>query len=253
MEFQKLILRMNLSEWSSLSEDLQRELVVKWSRENRDSHEYMDMAEEAARALKHELRFNGDVANVMVDGGAIICHLGPRWPIMELILDVCTLLPQHQMVENLPGRYCGFRVVQLNLREKMDSFLETLTFLMSELKGWGKADTLKWVDERQSEPLAESLSGGFFFTVLYDRGPVILAISVLVEVYKAEFQELRECDSIKLRNSILSVVSEAVIEAGSSEYYHPDRVKNIDWNSVRTEIKDLIEREKLLGETGEPK
>jgi hypothetical protein len=233
---------MNLSDWSSLSESQQHELIVKWYKTGK-SHDYLDMAEEASKVLKGELKFNVDVTNVRVGTGVNIHVEVPATRIDELILHVCTLLPEHQTIEGLCGRFCGFHVVQLNLGDRRNSFLKTLTCMMAELKGWTESDTLKWADERPVEPLNDSLSGGFLFVRVYDQGPVKLALSAIIDELKTKSSNVVGSDYIDLRNSMLSVMWDATREAGSLEFYHPDTVQKFDWGSVKIKINNLIERE----------
>jgi hypothetical protein len=147
-------------------------------------------------------------------------------------------------VKSLPARFYGFRVVQLNLGAKMDSFLKTLKFVTRELKGWTSADTLKWANENRNEPLKDSLSGGFFFVYVYDQGPVKLALSAIINELMKESPSMGGIDPIALCNSVQSVIWNATRKAGSVEFYHPDKVQNIDWESVRSKINDLIEYER---------
>lgn len=202
------------------------------------------MAEEAAEALKCELKSNLDVKNVRVGGGEYFEIEGQAIPFIELILNAFTLFQENRKMEGLPTRFLGFRVVQLNLGDKRDSFLKTLIFVTRELKGWTNADTLKRANEGRNEPLNDSLSGGFLVGPVYDKGPVMLALSVIIEEIRKESPSLAGIDPIDLRNSMLSVMREATRNAGSVEHDHPDTVQNFDWASVRAKINDLIERER---------
>lgn len=232
---------MDLSDWSSLPESLQRELVIKWYKEDSALYEYHSMAEKAAKVLKEELKLNADVKNVMVGAGEEL-GIGRPLPIRENILHVCTLLPGRRMIENLPARFLGFRVEQLNLKEKRDAFLETLTFVTDKLRGWTRSETIMRVDEHyRNEPLNDSLSGGFLFDIVYDKGPLDRALCVIALELK---KELPNVDVVNLRNRMTSVISEAITEAGSREYNHPNRAQNLDWDSVRIKINDIIKRER---------
>ena len=162
---------MNLNDWASLSDHQRHDLVTKWHT-NGQLDEYVDIAVAATKALKHELQHNLDVANVILGSNREIqCGKFPTH-FHELILQVCTVLPENRVADKIPANYCGFCVGQLNLREKRDEFLQTLKVVTKELKGWSESDTLKWANERPHESLIDSLSGGFFFTYVYEsKGP----------------------------------------------------------------------------------
>ena len=232
---------MNLNEWASLSDSQHKELIVQWY--HGQSSKHLELAEMAAAALKCEFNFIPDIKHVHVGGGADIHIEKSSVTLRELVLQVCTLLPEHQKIEKLPSVYFGFPVKLLNLKAKRDRFVKTLTFLAQELMGWSEVDILKWANERTVETLEDSLSGGYLFVVMYDKGPVKLACDAVLDNFFRVSQKALNNDRIDMRNSMLSIIWGAVKQTGSSELDHPDVAANLDWNVVKGEIGKLFDRE----------
>lgn len=233
---------MNLNDWATISENQQRELIIQWYKKDSEMWAYSDLAEKAAKALKIQLKEIPGITNIRPGGGEYILHDPPAEFLKELALYVCTLFPPNHKLEKLPSRFCGFRVEELNLKEKRDAFLKTFTFLMTELKGWNENDVFKWGNGRQNESLFDSLSGGFLLEVVHSRGPTTMAIELILDESIPDRRMPKNLDRIKLRNSILSVLWDAVKGTGSNELYYPDKAQNVDWPLVKRQIYQLIDQ-----------
>lgn len=231
---------MNLNEWSLLSEERQHALIVQWHKDGQWEN-YYSMASEAAGVLKDSLKSVPGITNVTVGRGRTLYFHERTTQISESVLCVCTNLPEYSKLEQVPSRICGFGVKQLNLGDKRDAFIKTFTFLLRELRGWNESDSLKWVNETSCEPLAESLVGGHLGLAVYSKGPVTLAISTLLNQETERSIKAAGNDPIAVRNEILSVIRDAIKQAGSIDFEHPDKVQNLDWTAVGKRINELIE------------
>jgi hypothetical protein len=224
---------MNLKEWASVPENRQNELIVKWQEEGK-WWDYEDMALLAARELRHELVSIPEVTNVNLGGQQIGTAHGVI-PVMALILNVCTLMPRPHVLKGVPSNFSGFRVEQVNLGPERDAFINTWKCLLRELKGWDESKTLKW-----AERYADALAGGPLCTAIYDRGPLKLAFSAIVDDEVRRNEALRGHDSSRLNNEMLSILRDATRLAGSTEFNHPDKAEGLNWDSVRKKIGDLL-------------
>jgi hypothetical protein len=221
---------MDLAEWTSIPEERQRELIIRWSKDDQ-WFEYEDMAHDAAAALRKELASIPEITNVEVGGGKVL-HVEPIVCVCELALNVCTLLPESSRLEQIPPRFEGFSVHQLNLGDKRESFLRTWKRLFKELKGWDERTTLAW-----AEKWDDALSGRQP-AAIYHYGPVKAALSSLVDAsVKAAAGDRLQSLYGDIRNVI-----ERTEDASSHRIAHPDTVESYDWGYVRRRIAELIEK-----------
>jgi hypothetical protein len=222
---------MNLTEWTSIPEERKRELITQWSKDNDKWFEYQDLADEAAAALKKELASVPAITNVEVGGGQVL-SADPIAPIRELTLNVCTLLSESNRLEQIPNRFAGFLVYQLNLGDKRESFLRTWKRLFKELKKWDEGKTVAWAEQWE-----EALSGRRP-SAIYHYGPVKMALSSLVdESVKAAAGDRLQHLYGDIRNAI-----ERTEDPGSQRIEYPDTVENYDWEYTRGRIAELIEK-----------
>ena len=197
------------------------------------------MAGKAAQSLGKKLKKIPEVTHVTIGSGEIIHWLAPGIPVLMLILRVCTSSPESQKIKNLPSRFGGFRVEQLNLGDKRDAFLATLKCCLKELKGWNETKTMKWVKQRD---LIDALQGGCLAGPVYSHGPVKEALACVLDERIRKAVKTAGNDFIYLRNDLLSVLWNAAKKANSSECDHLDKIKNYNWKVVRKNIKDVIEK-----------
>lgn len=220
---------MNLLEWASIPDERKRQLIVHWCKVG-DWGEYERMATEAAAALKKELASVLGISNVEVGGGQVLSS-NPMLPVRELALDVLTLLPIANRLEEVPNQFAGFSVRQVNLGDKRKSFLRTWTQLFKELKGWDESATLAWVEKWEDDLSGRRPSA------IYHYGPVKAALSSLVdERVKATMGDRLQSLYGKIRDVI-----ERTEDVTSMRIEHPDTVEDYDWGYVRRRIAELIE------------
>jgi hypothetical protein len=221
---------MDLVEWTSIPEERQRELIIRWSKDVDQWFEYQDMADKAAAGLRKELSAIPEITNVEVEGGKVL-HVEPTVCVCELALNVCTLLPESSRLEHIPSRFAGFSVHQLNLGDKRMSFLRTWKRLFQELKGWDERTTLIWAQKWD-----DALSGRRP-AAIYHYGPVKMALSSLVDenVKAAAGNRLQH-----LYNDIRNVI-ERTEDVSSQRIEHPDTVEKYDWGYVRRRLAELVE------------
>lgn len=221
---------MNPTEWTSIPEERKRELIIQWYRDDQWD-KYEDLATEAAAALKMQLASVCGITNVEIAGGQVL-HLEPPVQVRELVLNVCTLLPESNRLEQIPAGFGGFSVHQFNLGDKRESFLRTWKRLFKELRGWDERATLAWAEKWE-----EALSGRRP-SAIYHYGPVKMALSSLVD----DSVKAAAGDRVQHLYSDLRNVIERTENASSQRIEHPDMVENYDWGYVRRRIAELIEK-----------
>lgn len=156
---------MELAQWASMSRDQQRRQILDFHEADK-WEEYEELALRAADTLENELRTHPEVTSVQVEGVATLGVAKEIVSIPELGLHVCTLLSESARLDYLPTSFAGFRVRQLNLGDKRESFLRTWKRLFQELMGWDEKTTLKWAEKWE-----EALSGRRP-SAIYHYGPV---------------------------------------------------------------------------------
>jgi len=219
---------MDLNEWSSLPKERQRELTVQWYKSGQWD-DYENLALDAAKALRKALASVPEVTVVELGGGDIISVQEPMIHFRELVLNACTLLPESSRLGQIPSQFLGFQVQQVNLGDRVASFLRTWKRLFKELKGWNEQETINW-----AEQWMESLMGST--SPLYSWGPVKVAIPSLVD---GSVQRLAGNNLQNLYGEIRDVIWN--VEGGRvSAIQFPDTVEDYDWDSVRKKISELI-------------
>lgn len=212
-----------------MSAERQREFIRECSHDDAKWFEFEEMALTAAAALKRELQSNPAITNVQLGAGEIIDERppGPR----EIVLNVCTVLPDSQCLDQIPDRFAGFVVKQLNLGDKRAAYIKTWRRLFMELKGWDEVRIQKWIERWDDELSGRHLS------VIYHYGPVRTFIPELVDEITRR--------KVGSRLSLLYGEIENVIErggAGESNWtQHPDTLNAYDWENVRNQVSLLIE------------
>jgi hypothetical protein len=222
---------MDLLQWESTPGEQQRELIIQWSKDEDQWIEYQDMADQAAKALKRQLSSIVEITGVEVVGGNVL-HVEPMVCVRELVLEACTLLSETNHLEQIPNRFAGFPVHQLNLGDKRECFLRTWKRLFKELKGWDEKTTLTWAEQWE-----EALSGRRP-SAIYHYGPVKMALSSLVD----ETTKTKAGDRLQALYGEIRNVIERTEDAGSQRIEYSDAVENYDWEYTRRRIAELIEK-----------
>jgi hypothetical protein len=227
---------MKFTEWASTSLERQREIIVQLRDDGR-SGEYMDMAMEAAKALKIELVSIPEVTGVDIGGGRYlnVDPLNPMLNIRELTLIVYTLFRDSYRLNQIPSRFGGFIVEQLNLGAKRDSYIRTWIRLFKELRGWDESKTVGWAKQWD-----DALSGRTVTTsVMYEHGPVKVALPALIDRRTKEAAGAR----LQFLYQDIQKIVERIDEHDETERIeHPDTVENYDWEHVRKSMAESISR-----------
>jgi hypothetical protein len=216
---------MTLIQWSSTPETQQREIALQWNKEG-SWKSYEQLAQDAAQLLFEDLRHNPAVSAVQLGGGEMFSN-DPNNPLVEIVLNVCTVSPVPEKVKDCPARFKGFRVVHLDLGQKKKEFHKTWIVLFKELNGWSEEQTLIW-----AEKWNDSIEGRRPSDILH-AGPVDVALSDLVD----EDTRTRAGTKLqKLYNEIRSIIRRPTEGHGAQAYHHPDVVEDYNWHEVRRQI-----------------
>lgn len=223
--------RIKFDDWVTLPKERQRALIIKWARQERSDYE--GLALHAAALLKKELSSIPEVTNVDLTGGEVLHSGRPPDIIIEKNLNVLTLLPDSDRLEQIPTQFFGFDVQQENLFHQREAYLKTLKRLFKELKGWDEEKTLQW-----TEKWSEALSGRDPSLIIYEKGPVDRAVQALVDddVKKAAGDRLIDLH-LQLRGIIY--------RDGNLPWdltIHPDLIEDYDWALVRKEIAEATQK-----------
>jgi hypothetical protein len=223
---------MDPTEWASLPEANQRKLVRDWYMEGLWG-DYHLMAERAAHRLREELSSFVEVSNVVCGPGAEIQPLNAVGGIQELSLYVYTVLPESsRFKQQLPSRFAGFSVQQLDMQPHRDAYLNTWKRLFRELKGWNDDQTSRWAEQWIDALECRRLSA------IYGYSPLKVALPELVADI---IEDSAAVDLSPLYREIHSAIEEGVTKAGSNTYAHPDTMANYDWAETRRRFAGLIE------------
>jgi hypothetical protein len=217
---------MNLTEWAACSEETRHHLIGYW-RQGDQWHFYEKLAAEAATALKSKLNAIAEVKGVEVGSGDVLPVDDGR--ICELVLNVCTLLPEPAHLDQVPSHYSGFQVQQMHLGTRREAYLNTWKRLFRELRGWSDEKTLQW-----AERWRDSLS--LYPSQVYHYGAVKIALPTLVDdsIKKLAGDRLRLLE----REIFLTITHPKGV--ASETILHPDVVDDYDWNFVKNRINQLV-------------
>ncbi len=219
---------MKLAEWSKTDLKTQRKLIIRWSKANRGCHS--EIALRASFELKKQLAAISEVTNVRTGAGEEF-YDAQTFSYCNLILLVCTLLPESAYLQGIPSRFSGFAVHQVHLGDKSAAILKTWKKLFFELKGWDEEKTLKWAAK-----WADSLSGRED-RFLYDKGPIRTAASAIMSETMAD--ALTPDERCGLCPRIVTAII-GRMPSKSPLQWHPDLAEDYDWSYARQRINQLI-------------
>jgi hypothetical protein len=219
---------MKLDEWEAISESQQKNWIIQWYNSSQ-WNKYESLAGEAAEELRKQMASTADVTGVEIGGGGAL-EIGVNGRVLELILNVCTLLPETSRLEKIPCRFKGFRVQQLNLGDKRNDFLNTCTKLFKELNGWNEEQILKWTAKWD-----EALSGREPSATVYHYGPLKIAVPSLIE------EKVRILAGNKLNDLQNEILMLLMYPKGTefSATLYPDTLEEYDWEAVRQKLKEI--------------
>src|SRR6266850_4136927 len=204
---------MKLAEWSKTDLKTQRKLILRWHKAYRGCHS--EIALRASFELKKQLASISEVTNVRTAAGEEF-YVAETFTCWDLILEVCTVLPESAYLQGIPSRFSGFAVHQVHLGDKRAAFLKTWKKLFLELKGWDEEKTLKWAAK-----WADSLSGREE-RFLYDKGPIRTAALAIMSETMAD--ALTPNDRYTLCPKIVTVII-GPLPRNSPLQWHPDMVE----------------------------
>lgn len=139
---------------------------------------------------------------------------------------VTTALYTPQRIEELPDRFCTFRVVQEPVLDNRDHFLKVWSIVLNEMLGWDESRTLKWAERWDDELNGRKAASMFYHDDPYTRIlPLIVAESVPPD-------SLRGYQDIELQNA----VCRAIRSRGSE----PIWLTPYDWDAARFRVNDLL-------------
>lgn len=196
---------------------------------------YEELASEAAYRLRNSLIPLPDVTNVTVAGGGTLYVIMPAVELRELVLYVCTALPGNTHLATIPSKFLGFAVNQVHLGDRRQAYLRTWIRFFAEMSGWDSAKTLEW-----AKAYDVSLRGGNDIPLVYDHGPIKIAVEAFVADHLKKTDLRAGKDRLRLRNDILSVIEEANKNAWPEGYYHPDTIPDFDWTGVKQRVARLV-------------
>src|SRR5437016_6222355 len=127
--------RMTLSEWSSLTDERRRELILQWHQEGR-ADAYECLAIEAAKIQRNNLKGTLEITSVNLIADILLVS-SRGLPVHEWVIEVCSLHPGFRL-DDLPARVMGFRVLQVNLGDKREAYLRAWKRLFKEIRGWSE-------------------------------------------------------------------------------------------------------------------
>jgi hypothetical protein len=205
---------MTLDDWIELSPDDRNVRRRRWER---DRGEWMALLSQARARFEAEFRTH-----------PLINHIGESvWQSSreEPSILVATALYSPQRIEELPDRFCTFRVVQDQVLDRRDFYLRYWTLLFGELLGWPEARTHEWAT-RWDDELNERRSSLF-----YHEDPYYYAIPVVI----------RESLPTAQSHAHLSMAMDAdVRRAIRSHGSDPIWLSPYDWEAARERVNVVL-------------
>jgi len=228
---------MTLNEWSSLTDERRRQLILRWHQEGQ-ADVYECVAIEAAKMLRNELKATPEISSVNLI--ADILPVPWQGPVHEWVIEVCSLQPGFKL-DKLPAQVMGFRLVQVNLGDKREAYLRVWKRLFKEIRGWSEEQTLEW---------AKKWEGGFerSGSTLLSSGPDKLAAPNLIDDQTRALLGFPSRDFSDLSDEIRREITEKELYGpcgsgtGFPPLVRPGALDEYDWDDVRRKIRKLVEK-----------
>lgn len=229
---------MNLAEWSNLTDERRRELILQWHGEGR-ADAYKGLAIEAAKILRTKLKGTPGVSSVNLIGGTFLVT-SQGLPVPEWVIEVCSFQPGFKL-DDLPDQVMGFRVLQVNLGDKREAYLRVWKRLFKKIRGWSDEQTLEW---------AKKWEGGFESSgsIILSSGPDKLAAPSLIDDQTKTLLGFPSRAFSDLSDEIRHLITEKELygPSGSGTRFpplvRPGALDEYNWDYVRRRIRELVQK-----------
>jgi hypothetical protein len=206
---------MTLDEWIMLSPAERNEHRLHWEH---DCGEWQDLLTDARG--RFEARFGSH---------PLIRHIG-QYASAEYdpAISVTTALYSPQIIEELPDRFCTFRVAQTPILDSRDFYLRYWVLLFAELLGWTKEETLEWAHQWDDD-----LNGRNGFSWFYHEDAYYYVLPVVVS-------KSISTDSRDTHHRI--TLCEEICNAIRSHASEPIWLSPYDWDAARARVNAILSK-----------
>jgi hypothetical protein len=206
---------MTLDTWIELSPDERNAHRRRWERDRGD---WIQLLSEAR--ARFETRFRSHPLINYITQSA--CHSASNEP--SILVTVALYSPQ--LIEELPDRFCTFRVLQDQVLDNRDFYLRYWTLLFNELLGWTDAQTREWATKWDDD--LNGRNGSMF----YHEDPYSYALPAVIRA------SLPAAQSDACRVALYSDVLRAIRSHGSE----PIWLSPYDWDAARERINTVLSK-----------
>jgi hypothetical protein len=204
---------MNLDEWIALTATERNQFRREWGRKD-DS--WFGLIQEACNRFR--IKF-GHLSNI----NSVRDSFGFE---SEPSILVVTALHSPQIIEELPDRYCTFRVVQHQAEDTKDYYLKCWTQALHHLLGWTDEMVTSWALTHNSDGL-NGIDG--FFT---HEEPDYYITRLLIP--NTLFTGLRGQEKMRLESELFN----ALKQNGDSGY----SISHFDWEAAKQRVQAVISK-----------
>lgn len=201
---------MTLDEWIALTPDERNVHRADWGRHDSIEHGeplWGDLLREATRRFNKEFGEH-PLINRIEDSASISIH-------------VTTALYPPQLIEEIPDRYCYFRVEQEPINASRDYYIRYWMILFAELLGWSDDQSRDWALQWDDD--LNGRNGGLFYhegVYHYVLDPILFHSGVRHRPSNSLFRKL-----------------ESAIQASAST---PIWLSPVDWDAVRARVNSVL-------------
>ena len=229
---------MTLAEWSNLTEERHRQLILQWHQEGQ-ADAYQRLAMEAVQLLRKELKAVREIHYIAAGSNQL--DGSHSSPVLEHFIVVSTLQPESFRIDCLPARFMGFRVWQINHGDWPAAYIRVWKRLFKEIRGWSEEQTLEWVKKWEGGLQSHS-------SIIFSSGPDKLAAPSLIDDETKAVLGFPSRAFSDLSDEIRHLITEKELygPSGSGTGYpplvRPGALDEYDWDDVRRRIRDLVEK-----------
>lgn len=206
---------MTLDQWIMLSPTERNEHRLHWEH---DRGEWQDLLTDAYKRFERQFGSHPLVRHI---GKSASAEYDPA-------IIVTTALHSSQIIEELPDRFCTFRVQQTPILDTRDHYLRHWVLLFEELLGWPKERTLKW-----AQCFDDDLNGRKGFSWFYHEDPYYYALKIVIsESIPAEIPDFHQ------RSKLEEDIYNAICSHGSE----PIWLSPYDWDAARVRVNAIFSK-----------